>query len=195
MASVYKFVLLVLLCRVHATSEQNVSPTKKFPINFYGVLETHQGNKFAVDNIAIENKYRQIPMYDRPELSNLPDAVPNKETGKLQIMLADNPANFTKTNIDLEECDEIQVDPNPTYAYQKGNYHATEFVHVVVIAKGGKTRHDYLMPEHTKLSCDEKNASGPIEKTVPLSAVKRLIIEGFSQRAENNTASAVVKNT
>jgi len=50
------------------TQESNVSGDKKHSINFYGTLETwaNPGKKIKIENISIDNLYKQIPLYVKP---------------------------------------------------------------------------------------------------------------------------------
>jgi len=178
----------------YGSSESNLGASKKHPVNFYGSLETHQGTSFEVQNIAIDNRYKQIPMYDCPDKKYLEQSKLNTESGKMEIQLKENPIEFAVTQIDFDESQELQVEHEPIYVFQQKEHRPSYFFHVIVISKMNGTKHDYLIPEHTKLSCDEINSAGPIEKNVPLSAVKSLKIKGFSQRVDKDEQSATIKN-
>jgi hypothetical protein len=185
------FYILILLSTPtllfsYGTAEKNIGPSKKHSINFYGTLEVHQGQTFEVENISIQDEYRQIPMYDCPGEGYLEKAVANKETGKMEIRLKEDPTHdMAVTKIDLEEVEEIRVDHEPIYVFQQPQHRPSYFYRATIISKSSsKTKHYALIPEHIKLQCDEVDAAGPIEKSVPLSAVKSLKIKGFSQRMD-----------
>lgn len=182
----YFFLLLAFPTMIfsYGTAESNVGPSKKHSINFYGTLEVHQGQIFEVENISIQDRYRQIPMYDCPGENYLEKAVTNKETGKMEINLKENPNELAVTKIDLEETEEICIDHEPIYVFQQPQHRPTYFYRATIISKSNKTKHYSLIPEHTKLQCDEIDSAGPREKDVPLSAVKSLKIKGFSQRMD-----------
>ena len=54
---------------------------------------------------------------------------------------------------------------------------------MIVISKSG-TKHPYLLERKTKVYCDEIDTAGPVEKVVPLPAIKSLIIDGYSFRGD-----------
>jgi len=58
----------VILLSGWGSSDSNVTGDKKHSINFYGTLETwaNQGTFIKVDNISIDNLFKQIPMFLRP---------------------------------------------------------------------------------------------------------------------------------
>jgi len=64
------FVAIGTICVLSGwgTRDSNVSGDKKQSINFYGTLETwaSPGKTMEVENISIENIFRQIPMYVKP---------------------------------------------------------------------------------------------------------------------------------
>jgi hypothetical protein len=184
MVKLFTFILLSVptFLSSYGTSETNVGPSKKQSINFKGELEVHQGETFKVDNISIQDRYKQIPFYDCPSESFLGQAVANKETGKMEIQLKENPIDYAITKIDLEETEEIRVDHEPLYVFQQPKHLPAYFYHATIISKSSKTKHYSLISEHTKLECDEMNDAG--HKEVPLSSVKSLKILGFSQRID-----------
>src|SRR5437016_42078 len=108
-------------------SQDNTNPPHKNSINFYGTLVTHQGNTFKVENISIENRHKQIPMYDRPDDKNLPSTTENKETGKKEIILTDDPHEYTVTDIDLDETAEIQAIQEPLFVFKQPQHRPVTF--------------------------------------------------------------------
>ena len=156
--------------------EPTVDGNLKHKVNFYGKLTTHQGAKYDVDNISFDRQYKQITMYDKP--SEHPKPV-NQE-----ILLNVNPSkNYIATKIDLSETSEIQV-PNPytIWIYQKKKKkRKLKFIEVIVVSKSN-TKHHYLLERKTKVYCDEIDTAGPVEKIVPLPAIKSLKIDGYSFR-------------
>jgi hypothetical protein len=193
MVTHYFFLLLAFPAMIfsYGTAESNVGPSKKHSINFYGTLEVHQGNIFEVDNISIQDLYRQIPMYDCPGEGFLEKATLNKETGKMEIHLKENPADITK--IDLEETEEICVDREPLYVFQQPQHRPTYFYRATIISKSNQTKHYSLVSEHAKLTCDEIDSAGPREKDVHLSSIKSLKIKGFSQRMDKEQTKTDLK--
>jgi len=152
----------------------------KQPVNFSGKLTTHQGQEYIVDNISINTKCKQIPMYGKP--SNHAEPVLNNETKQQEIKLETNPADDIGT-IDLDEVSQINVPtPGIIWYYQKKERHPRqEFIEVEVITKSN-TKRSYLVDPKTPIYCDEIDAAGPQEKIVRLLALKTLTIEGYTYR-------------
>jgi hypothetical protein len=154
----------------------------KQPVNFSGKLTTHQGQEFIVDNISVYGKYEKIPVIDKPV--NHAEPVNNSETKQLEIKLDANPnADFTKTSLDLNEIKEISVPfPSTIWIYQKKERsQKIEFTEVHVTTNSN-TKTAYLVEAKTPVYCDAIDSAGPQEKTVPLSAIKTLTIEGYTYR-------------
>jgi hypothetical protein len=179
-----------ILCLNFNTPEPTIGGNIKQAVNFYGTLFTHQGEEYKVDNISIDGKYKQITMYDTPRQPSKP--VLNPETKQKEIILKVNPKNnFITSKLDLNEIAEIQV-PNPTilWVYKKnGKGRRLEFLEVTIVSNNNKkTKNSYLLSSDTKIQCDGINA-GSIEKTIPPSAIKKLVIEGYSLRDAMETKS------
>jgi len=190
---IYALVLIGSLLQINAiycTSMTNTSADDvKQAVNFSGKLVTHQGQEYIVDNISINGKYKQIPMYDKPAHNSKP--ILNEDSKQTEIKLENNPADdFTKTKIDLSEINEISVpSPETVWFYQKKERHQKlEFTEVVVTTKSN-TKTSYLVDRKTRINCDSIDSAGPQEKQVPLSAVKTLAIEGFACRTMNKNTT------
>ncbi len=166
--------------------EPTVEGNDKHKVNFFGKLITHQGQEFSINNISIKNRYTQIIMIDKP--ATHPNPVFQRDKNRYEIKLDVNPAtDFSKTKIDLSETAEIQVpNYNTVWVYQKEKRaRKFKYLEVVVISKNeNKTKRSYLLEKRTELRCDEIDAGGPLEKVVPLGAIKSLIIEGYEFRNE-----------
>lgn len=164
------------------SSGSNVAGSLKQDVNFYGKLITQQGQEYIVNNISIQGKYKQIIMYDKPIKHE--DAVLNTETKQLEIKLDVNPTtDLSNAGIDLSEISEIVVpSPNTIWFYQKKErQQKAEFIEVDVVSKSN-TKRSYLLERKTRINCDEIDTAGPQEKNVPLSALDKLIIEGYSAK-------------
>ncbi len=163
-------------------AEPTIDGNLKHKVNFSGTLTTHQGATYDVDNISFDRKYKQITMYDKP--SEHPKPIFNKESKSQEIQLNVNPfKDYIATKIDLSETGKIQVpSPGTIWVYQKKKKHRKlKFTEVIVISKSN-TKHHYLLERKTKVYCDEIDAAGPVEKIVPLPAIKSLKIDGYSFR-------------
>jgi len=181
---IYLFIIINLLFftnMIECTSFGS-STTKdlKQPVNFSGILTTHQGQEYIVDNLSIDTKCKKIPMCSKP--SNHTEATLNNETKQQEIKLETNPADDIGT-IDLDEISKINV-PSPHiiwYFQKKERLPRQEFIEVEVITKSD-TKRSYLLDPKTPIYCDEIDAAGPQEKTVRLLALKTLTIEGYTYR-------------
>ncbi len=195
-----RLLLLVTLISIVSINwraqETTIEGNLKQTVNFYGKLITYQGKEYKVDNISINGKYKQIAMYDKPRQHPKPTL--NPTTNQKEIVLKVNPKNnFITSKIDLSEIGEMHIPkPNITWVYQKeGNRRRLEYIEVTIISKNKKkTKNSYLLGRKTKVRCDEVNVAGPVEKIVPLSAINKLIIEGYSLR-DNIDAKSQNNNT
>jgi hypothetical protein len=192
----FLFVIGFLLLNF-TSPEKNIEGEMKQKISFYGTLITWQGETYEVDNIGIGGKYRQIPVYDRP--LNIPHATlsPDKER---EIKLPIDPRkDLITTKVDLAEIHEIRT-PTPEIVWkyrQKKHQRVYEFVEIEITSNGkNRTKRSYLIEKEIKLTCDEKDEkdeAGRVEKVVPMTAIKQLIVEGSWIRG--NIVSSETKNT
>lgn len=183
---IYLLILISALMNINPThcwgSKSNIDGDIKQDVNFSGKLITQQGQEYTVNNISIQGKYKQIAMYDKPVKHA--EAVLNSETKQLEIRLESNPStDLSESKIDLSEISEVSVpSPNTIWFYQKKDrQQRVEFIEVEVTTKSN-TKRSYLLERKTRISCDEIDAAGPQEKRVPLAALDKLIIEGYSAK-------------
>lgn len=168
-------------------SETSVSGNHKQTVNFDGILSTHHGKEYPVDNISIEGKTKEIPTYDTPASKENPALYQpqlNPETKRMEVNLDVNPAtDFVKAQMDLAEISEIQVlNPDVTWVYQKEKKgRKVEFIEVTFITRSN-TKSSNLVERNKYVNCDGIDPAGPQEKKVPLPAIKRLVIKGFKYR-------------
>jgi hypothetical protein len=183
----YVLILISTLLHVNTThcwgsSKSTIDGDIKQDVNFSGRLITQQGQEYIVNNISIQGKYKQIVMYDKPVKHAEP--ILNNETKQLEIKLDNNPStDLSESKIDLSEVSEINVpSPNTLWFYQKKEgQQKLEFIEVDVITKSN-TKRSYLLERKARISCDEIDSAGPQEKRVPLAALDKLIIEGYSAK-------------
>ena len=186
---IYIFMIAITALATTTTQTQwssTAAKDLKQPVNFSGTLTTHQGQEFIVDNISVYGKYEKIPVIDKPVKHAEP--IMNTETKQYEIKLDANPnSEFSKTSLDLNEIKEISVpNPNTIWVYQKKERHQKmEFLEIEVTTKSD-TKTSYLLEAKTPIYCDAVDSAGPQEKTVPLSAVKTLIIDGYTYRDTSN---------
>lgn len=183
--------LLIASCVlfINWSTQETISGGSKPTINFYGKLKTQQGNAYSIENITVDHLFKQIPLYEVPTPASLEaqDETKNGQNNDKQtgIRLATSPINGIITKIDLSETSEIRVlEPEKVYFFQrKKGYRTLEFIEIEIIsADQEKTKHTYLIEADRKIYCDEINPAGPIEKEVPVQAIKSLEIEGYHFR-------------
>jgi hypothetical protein len=182
---IYVLLIISLLLTNHGiqgTSFGSSSKDIKQPVNFSGKISTYQGQEYIVDNISIDNKYKEIPMYAKPATHAEP--VMNQDSKHLEIKLEENPVtDFVKDAYNLDQIKEIQVpSPNTVWYYQKkANQQKMEYIEVVVITKSN-TKSYHLLEHRAQIYCDEIDAAGAQEKIIPLPALKTLTVEGYVYR-------------
>jgi len=154
------------------TQETTVAGNKKQRVNFFGTLETQEGNKYKVENISVGMLYKQIPLYESP-------TEPSEN-----YALKKDPRKGIISRIDLSETETIQVPhPDIVWSYQKKGFHKTEYIEITVISKDQqKTKCNYLIDVRRKIFCDKINQAGPIELEVPFQSLKRLTLDGYRYR-------------
>lgn len=163
--------VLVLLAN-WTTQDTTVTGDKKHRVNFFGTLETQEGNKYKVENISIGMKYKQIYFYEAPQ------EIPK------DLMLTKDPRKGFVAKIDLSEVTEIKVPhPERKLTFKKGTA-KKEYVEVVIIFKDEeKTKRRYLIDPRKKIECDEITKAGPIElESLSFAALKHLVIKGYRYR-------------
>ncbi len=112
---------------IQGTSFGSTTKELKQPVNFSGKLTTHQGQEYIVDNISINNLYKQIPMYDKPSAQI--ESTLNKDTKQREIKLEADPADDI-TKIDLNEISQIQVPSPETIWYYPTKGRRLEFINL-----------------------------------------------------------------
>lgn len=131
-------------------------------VNFYGTIETHEGQVWNVQNIAFGKdresaRVKKIIMYDAPK-EYMRDV-----DGK--CILTRNPGDMTYSEIDLSEINSVQVlHPSAAWIYKEDKKkYGIEYREVVVIHKDGK-KNNYLMelgrediPHKAKLFCSVRH--------------------------------------
>lgn len=188
------------------TPESNVAGNKKQAVNFFATLETwaNPGTELKIENLSIDNLYKQIPLYLKPAL-----ATPSTDTttaidcskccpGKVgltqkykEFILTGDPRNtLIEKKMDLAEVSEITI-PHPdemwTYQKEKG-YIKAEYIEIVISSKNNqKTKTSYLLEKRKRIYADRISEAGPEEQEIPLEAVKSLKIEGYNNRKLEET--------
>lgn len=166
------------LCTNWSSQETSVDGRTKHAVNFKGTITPQHGNPFTAENISIGRMYKQIPVYEAPTLQNL-------EVNQKTNILDSNPKDGIITYIDLSEISQIMVsDPDTLWSFQKKQHNRKiDYIVITVISNDEqKTQHNYLIEVDRKITCDEINAAGPIEKDIPWPAIKSITIHCFTPR-------------
>jgi hypothetical protein len=140
-------------------------------VNFYGTIETHEGQRWHVQNIGIgrersEAKYKNIVMYDKP----------HEETTEVdgKRLLPTNPGRMSYSEIAFNEIKSIDIPTNaPIWVYKKDSErYGIEYVEATVIHKDN-TKASYLielgredMTKKTKVFCSIRHTKNP--ETAPV---------------------------
>jgi len=147
---------------------------KKQRLNFSGQLYIKgEAKPIKVDNISVDGKYQQIPVYEKPKST--------------QTNLENNPKKGIITKIDLSEIQEIRVpQPSKTWHYQRSDgARKSDYVEIEVVQKKEITY--YLIDFDRKLICDQIKQSSLTEMEVPFNLLDRIIIHGYEKREPNKT--------
>lgn len=171
-------------------SESNVNDNKKQNVNFSGKVVTYQGQEYTVDNISIDGKYKKIPMFDLPVGHE--EVKLNAENKQKEITI-DPAIDLIESEVNLSESSEFRVPtPDIIWVQHKKGRQRQEFLEIDIISNVSNTKRSYLLERKTRIYCDELDLAGPLEKRIPLSAVKQLVIEGYAYRNTNNTNACKV---
>ncbi|MCL4229751.1 hypothetical protein KJZ61_03660 [Candidatus Dependentiae bacterium] len=170
------------------TPESNSDEPRKNSLNFYGNLETWQGQTYEVENISLDHRIKKIEMYEKPIPTQ--HASPSSTTPQEETVLGVNPiTNFTKVYIDLAEIKSLEIpDPEKMWIYhKKRGQRELIFLEIVVTNNDSQeTKNTYLIENRKKLYCDRRIGTSLEEREVPLIAIKKLSVEGYRQREPRN---------
>lgn len=172
--------LTILFCANFGSQESSDNGNKP-AVNFYGTLTTWQGQEFSVENILLGKRYNKIPVY---EIQPITDAQKKQDRE-----FEHDPRDGIITKLDLAEIATLSIpDPSKIYTFQKRkNSRIVEYLEIVIASNDDKkTEQHYLIDLGRKLTCDQINQAGPIEKDVPLKAIKKLTIQGYRSRDESD---------
>lgn len=131
-------------------------------INFYGTIETHEGQQWNVQNIVFGKdrasaRIKKIVMYDTPKEYT--------QDNDNKYVLSTSPSEMTYSEIDLNEIDSIQVlQPSNRWIYKEDKKkYGIEYREVMVTHKDGK-KNSYLIelgrediPHKAKIFCSVRH--------------------------------------
>lgn len=149
--------------------------SSKLSISFTGTVVTTQKDIIQVNSITIDDKIRDIPLYDTPVEHE--KAVKNRETNVLEIPLQQEPHKYLPTTkIDLQNVSIIKVKQDPLWVYQEQQKRRISFVEITVTMNDDKkTSNSYLISESANIKCKAEMAS----KIIPILAIDTLTITGM----------------
>lgn len=169
------------------TPESNSDESRKNSLNFYGNLETWQGQTYEVENISLDHRIKKIEVYEKPinTQNTSSPTTPQQET-----TLGVNPiTNFAKVYIDLTEIKSLEItDPEKMWTYHKKRVQRElSFLEIVITHNNPQeTKNTYLIESRKKLYCDRRIGTSLEEREVPLIAIKKLAVEGYRHRELKN---------
>jgi hypothetical protein len=163
------------------------------PVNFFGIVETQQGNIFDVENITINAKCKQIVMYEKPSISG-----PQITQG--EIMLDSDPQEtLLKILIDLDEITSLSVpNRNQLWIYRRKNSERMiKYIEVIVTVKNSTAVQSYLLAieYEDQIAFHSILPDGKAEAmTLPIRGLKKLTIAGYCSQ-EKGAPSCVQKES
>lgn len=145
--------VVALLLSAQFGGTQSKQGKEKPDINVYGDIIDAQAKRTAVENITINGRIRDVPVY----------AIPAHEDMKPD-------ANTTRLN--LADICEIRTMSHKTYTFSK-----REYVEIKIMFNDPKrTTNNYIIDRRRKIFCDIDN--GGAEMEVMFQAISRLLIKG-----------------
>lgn len=172
------------------TPESSIESGRKHPVNFYGSFTTNDQRSIDVENIALGGLYKDIPVYDMPAIENKQIYTMKEKDGEalqnnkaLRYKLEEDPHKGIITKIDLAEVASIVVpDPKAFWIFKRKNgYRPLEFIEIEIISNDArKTKNNYLIETSRKITCDQINEAGPLEKIIPFDSIQSLTIKGYN---------------
>lgn len=160
---------------------------KNSNLSFYGTLVTHQGQTYKMEEIRLDDQYKNILMFDTPK-KGVEERI-NPTTKKKEYILAINPES-NHSEINLENIKEMHVPrPSVLWVHQpKKKYRKHTYIEVIVLFKNTthSVKKSFLMKKKTKLYAKDTRTTTPITKEVSLAAINRLTIEGYMIKNNRN---------
>lgn len=148
--------------------------SSKPSISFTGAVITTQKDRMNVSSITIDDKIRDIPLYDTPVEHE--KAVKNKETGILEISLQQEPQKYLPTTkIDLQNVSMIKVKQEPLWVHEERQRRASFVEIIITMNDEKKTSNSYLIAESANVKCKAEMSS----KIIPILAIDTLTITGM----------------
>lgn len=206
MKQVYVGVVLLalhggMLCAWGSESTSRVERKQK--MNFFGSVETKEGNVFEIENITVDGNYRQIPVYEKPHPSEKQkravEYAIDEQLAANEILLKRDPScELAVTYLDLNEIREIQAATCDKYVwvYRRDRSHRRrDYIAIVVIPRDeSDDKVSYIIERKTKVYCHGIKNSGPEEMQIPICNIKKLSISGYCMRDDSGKCPVVQKD-
>jgi len=177
------FISSIFLLANWSKETSDVCGNRQHRINFYGTIVTiaNQNEKQKIDNISIENLYKQIPTYLTPT-THTDKINPTKHTIKT------NPKSILQqVRVDLSEINTIEtkrVQGIPViwkWITDRGKKIKREYIEVIAIYND-KTQQNYLVELNKRIFFNVTSPAGPRESKITFKGLKSLTISGYEDR-------------
>lgn len=145
-----------LLCAQFSSQNSSTVGKEKPSTNVYGMITDADGQTYAVENITFAGRFSDIPVYKKPNESEI------------------NP-EINKTLIDLCVISEIRV-PAPRIV----EFNKRKYVEIVIVSNANTSQNDYIIEYSKRLFCDY----GPLEKELNFTALRKVTIQGCKKQEE-----------
>jgi len=174
-------IITILIMANWAKETSEVAGDKLHRVNFYGRIITvgNQDQEPKIDNISIDNIYKQIPVYLAPTTFT-------KDINPKTFVIKANPKDIlTQVRVDPAEMRSItvrRVEGNPVvWKYMDGDKLRREYIEIIVISNDG-SKNNYLIEANKKLHYNEISPAGPKESKLNFKGLRKLTIEGYRDR-------------
>jgi hypothetical protein len=178
------------------------SEAPKNEMIFFGTLYTQQGHAQKIKNIEFIPDKR-VTLYEMPAANKGSyTKTTNKENNNNDInnnnkiiLHIDPKKDLTMDYAKLSKDVEIRIPhPKEIWTYQKDTKsRLTEYIEIIVTRTAGcKTEKNYLINRETEVRCKAWN--DPVEadgKKIPLTAIDRLVIEGYYSKEDEQQQACV----
>ncbi|MBI2353106.1 hypothetical protein HYV11_02565 [Candidatus Dependentiae bacterium] len=179
---------IIFFCWNGSLVDSGNNKNKRPDVNFYGSIEDHTGKTFQVEDILINKRYENIPVY--PILKN----IKKRAQERIDHECEDNSCSSKDKNVDptqnkalldLTEIKTIELKnpDHPTASIIAINQ--KDFTEIIITSING-TKKQYLIEPSRKITCKEID-KGPeenkkevfIERELNMIHIKKLTIDGY----------------
>ncbi len=164
---IVRILVLILFCG-YCNLESMRTEKEKPEINFYGKLIDSSGHSYAVENITIGGRYKDIIVYQKPNTNaRYPD------THKTQLNLAE----ISRIQTFFDPTDQTNGSTKKILTFDKRDY-----IQIEVTWHGRMSNQRYIIERYKKIFCDQVIDGLLLEKEISFEALKELRIDGYKER-------------